>query len=59
VWLYYRFCLSYHDVEGLLFASGITTVTYESIRKWCRKFGQQYANQLRGRRPRLGDQRMS
>jgi putative transposase len=54
VWLYYRFCLSYRDVEELLFARGIT-VTYESIRKWCRKFGQQYANQLRGRRPRLGD----
>jgi putative transposase len=54
VWLYYRFCLSYRDVEELLFARGIT-VTYELIRKWCRKFGQQYANQLRGRRPRLGD----
>jgi putative transposase len=24
-------------------------------RKWCRKFGQQYANQLRRRRPRPGD----
>ena len=30
-------------------------MTYETIRKWCRKFGQQYANQLRRRRPRLGD----
>src|SRR5262245_10369624 len=30
-------------------------VTYEAIRKWCRKFGQQYANQLRRRRPRPGD----
>ena len=49
VWLYYRFCLSYRDVEELLF------VTYEAIRKWCRKFGQQYANQLRRRRPRSGD----
>ena len=36
VWLYYRFCLSYRDVEELLFARGIT-VTYEAIRKWCRK----------------------
>jgi putative transposase len=25
------------------------------IRKWCRKFGLPYANQLRRRRPRLGD----
>jgi putative transposase len=38
VWLYYRFCLSYRDVEELLFARGIT-VTYEAIRQWCRKFG--------------------
>jgi putative transposase len=54
VWLYYRFCLSYRDVEELLFVRGII-VTYEAIRKWCRKFGQQYANQLRRRRPRSGD----
>jgi putative transposase len=54
VWLYFRFCLSYRDVEELLCARGVT-VTYEAIRKWCRKFGQQYANQLRRRRPRPGD----
>src|SRR5215475_11359925 len=54
VWLYFRFCLSYRDVEELLFARGVT-VTYEAIRKWCRKFGQAYANQLRRRRPRPGD----
>src|SRR5918995_5289608 len=54
VWLYYRFCLSYRDVEELLFARGVM-VTYEAIRKWCRKFGQVYANQLRRRRPRPGD----
>src|SRR5918992_1344349 len=54
VWLYYRFCLSYRDVEELLFVRGVI-VSYEAIRKWCRKFGQQYANQLRRRRPRPGD----
>src|ERR671931_2235702 len=54
VWLYCRFCLSYRDVEELPFARGVT-VTYEAIRKWCGKFGQQYANQLRHRRPRPGD----
>jgi len=54
VWLYYRFCLSYRDVEELLFVRGVT-VSYEAIRKWCRKFGQQYANQLRRRRPQPGD----
>ena len=54
VWLYYRFCLSYRDVEELLFVRGII-VSHKAIRKWCRKFGQQYANQLRRRRPRPGD----
>ena len=54
VWLYFRFCLSYRDVEELLLARGVT-VTYEAIRKWCRKFGQSYANQPRRRRPRPGD----
>jgi putative transposase len=54
VWLYFRFCLSYRDVEELLFARGIV-VTYEAIRQWCRQFGQSYANQLRRRRPRPGD----
>jgi putative transposase len=54
VWLYFRFYLSYRDVEELLFVRGIL-LSYEAIRKWCRKFGQQYANQLRRRRPRPGD----
>ena len=54
VWLYFRFCLSFRDVEELLFERGVI-VTYEAIRKWCRKFGQQDANRLRRRRPRLGD----
>ena len=30
-------------------------VTYESIREWCEKFGQQYANQLRRKRPDIAD----
>ena len=54
VWLYFRFCLSFRDVEELLGERGII-VTYEAIRKWCRRFGQQYANQLRRRRPQPGD----
>jgi putative transposase len=54
VWRYFRFCLSARDVEEPLFARGII-VTYEAIRKWCRRFGQQYANQLRHRRPKPGD----
>jgi putative transposase len=54
--LYFRFCLSYRDVEELLFARGVI-VTYEAIRKWYVKFGQQHANQLRWRRPKPGDKR--
>ena len=41
VWLYFRFSLSHRDVEELLFVRGVI-VSYEAIRKWCRKFGQQY-----------------
>jgi putative transposase len=54
VWLYFRFCLSYRGVEELLCARGIR-VTCEAIRKWCRKVGQQYANQLRRRHPQPSD----
>ena len=55
VWLYFRFALSYRDVEELLAERGVI-VTYETIRRWCQKFGQAYANTLRRRRPRPGDQ---
>ncbi len=54
VWLYFRFALSYRDVEELLAERGVI-VTYETVRQWCRKFGQGYANALRRRRPRPGD----
>ena len=53
VWLYFRFLLSYRDVEELLAERGIA-VTYEAIRRWCRKFGQAFADAVR-RRPRPGD----
>ena len=54
VWLYFRFNLSYRDVEELLAERGIV-VTYETIRQWARKFGQTYANHLRQRRAQPGD----
>ncbi len=54
VWLYFRFALSYRDVEELLAERGVA-LTYETVRQWCRKFGQQYANTLRRRRPQPGD----
>jgi len=37
VWLYYRFSLSYRDVEELLGERGVI-VTYETVRQWCLKF---------------------
>ena len=54
VWLYYRFGLSFRDVEDLLAQRGVT-VTYEAIRQWCRKFGLDYARRLRHRQGRQGD----
>ena len=54
VWLYFRFNLSYRDVEEMMSVRGVT-LTYETVRDWCLKFGQTYANSLRRKRPRLGD----
>ncbi len=54
VWLYHRFSLSFRDVEELLAKRGIT-VSYETIRQWCRKFGPEYARKLKRRQGRLGD----
>ena len=49
VWLYFRFSLSFRDVEDLLAQRGIM-VTYETIRQWTRTFGRAYARRLRHRR---------
>ena len=54
VWLYHRFCLSFRDAEDLLAQRGIT-VSYETIRQWCRTCGPDYARRLRRQRGRLGD----
>ena len=54
VWLYHRFCVSIRDVEDLLAKRGVT-VSYESIRNWCRNFGSTYAQSIKKRRGRLGD----
>ena len=54
VWLYYRFCLSFRDVEDILAERGIT-VSYETVRQWCLKFGPEYARKLKRRQGRLGD----
>lgn len=54
VWLYYTFPLSFRDIQKMMLYRGIE-VTYEAIRKWCRKFAQAYANQIRRRRPKPAD----
>jgi putative transposase len=55
VWLYFRFALSSRDVEEMLAMRGVS-LSYETVRKWCLKFGQTYANGLRHKSPRPGDQ---
>ena len=53
-WLYFRFALSYRDVEEMMAERGVT-VSYESVREWCLKFGGTYTKRIRSRRGRLGD----
>ena len=40
-WLYHRFSLSFRVIEGLLAERGIQ-VSYETVRRWCIKFGPEY-----------------
>ena len=49
VWLYFRFYLSFRDVEELLAQRGIE-VSYETIRCWTIKFGPLIARRLKRRR---------
>jgi putative transposase len=54
VWLYYRFNLSHRDIEDLLAERGIT-VSRESIRLWCIKFGAIYTRRLKRKHQGYGD----
>ena len=54
VWLYFRFPLSLRMVDELLAARGII-VSYETVRQWALKFGQEFVNQIRRRLPAAGD----
>ncbi len=51
VWLYFRFTLGYRDVEELMAERRIET-SYETVRRWVRKFGPMYARSLGRLRPR-------
>ena len=54
VWLYFNFCLSLRDVELMMAFRGVQ-LSYETIRRWCDKFGRSYADQLRRKRATPGD----
>ncbi|GHO50298.1 IS6 family transposase [Ktedonospora formicarum] len=54
VWLYFRFSLSFRDVEELMAERGVV-LTFETVRQWCLNFGQKSANELRYRRAKPGD----
>ena len=48
---YFRFTLSFRDVEELLAQRGIE-VSYETVRCWTLKFGRLFAHNLRRSRPK-------
>ena len=48
VWMYFRFNLSFRDVEELMIERGVE-VSYETVRRWVDKFGSTYAKGLRSR----------
>jgi putative transposase len=54
VWLYFRFALSFRDIEEIMNERGVT-LTYETIREWSQKFGTSFAKRLKTHRPRPGD----
>ena len=55
VWLYHQFRLSFRDVEEL-WQQEASLVSYETIRRWCMKFGQTYAHLLKKSQRQPGDQ---
>ncbi len=55
VWLYYRFALSFRDVEDLMAHRGVN-VSCESIRRWCLKYGPLYQRVLKRREAKGADQ---
>ncbi len=54
VWLYFRYPLSLRLVEEMVLDRGIA-VSYETIRRWGRKFGADYAGRLQRKRPSRND----
>ena len=51
---HFRFQLSLRDIEELLFERGVS-VTYETIRCWCDKFGKGFAHRVKTARRKPGN----
>jgi putative transposase len=54
VWLYHLFSLSLRGIELILAERG-NVVSHESVRRWCLRFGADFAAKLRKRRSRTSD----
>ena len=46
--MYFRFNLSFRDVEELMIERGVD-VSYETVRRWVDKFGSTYAKRIKSR----------
>lgn len=53
---YFRFQFSLRDIEELLFERGVI-VSYETIRRWCDKFGAGFAHRVKAARRKPGTTR--
>ena len=53
VWLYHRFGMSFREIEEPLFERGVV-LSYETVRRWCLKFGSEYARHLKRRGAQQG-----
>jgi putative transposase len=54
VWLYFRFNVSLREVEEMMLERGVA-VSHETIRRWCRTHGADYARRLRRKSPSASD----
>jgi putative transposase len=54
IWLYFRFNVSLREVEEMMLERGII-VSYETIRRWCRKHGANYTRRLHRKPPSHDD----
>jgi hypothetical protein len=53
VWLYFRFCLSFRELQEVVVERGIDA-SYGSVLLWTLTFGSEYARRLRRTRDRCG-----